>query len=57
MFPGVFEWVWDLGHVIFMGIFWVVMIVLFSGIAVVFVRTVNSLNEQNGDDLDELPEG
>ncbi len=39
MFPGIFEWVWDLGHLIFMGVFWVVILVLLSGVVYVFGKT------------------
>ena len=33
MFPGIFEWVWDAGHLIFMGIFWLVIILMISGLS------------------------
>ncbi len=39
MFPGTFEWVWDPGHVIFMGIVWLVLTVLVSGIVYVLWKT------------------
>jgi len=53
MFPGSFEWVWDMGHLIFMGLFWLVIAVLLSGITIVLVKTAGDLKREaeEGDDL------
>ncbi|MBU2648961.1 hypothetical protein KKI24_29915 [bacterium] len=54
MFPGIFEWVWDMGHVIFMGLFWLVIITLFSGIFYVLAKTVMETG-RNGDGTRDAP--
>ncbi len=46
MFPTVFEWIWDLGHVIFMGIFWLVIIALLTGIVTILIRTTLDTNKE-----------
>ncbi|MFH2129890.1 MAG: hypothetical protein ABIK68_05910 [bacterium] len=46
MFPGVFEWVWDIGHLVFMGIFWLVITVLISGLVVAISRSISAANRE-----------
>jgi len=41
MIPGVFEWIWDLGHVIFIGIFWIVILTFVSGLIYVLGKTIS----------------
>ena len=52
MFPGIFEWAWDKGHLIFMGIVWLVIAALLAGVAVVLVRTVTDLKREAEADSD-----
>ena len=40
MFPFIFEWDWDLGHWIFMGLFYMVLVVIGVGIHWVAIKTV-----------------
>ena len=55
MFPNVFEWIWDPGHVIFMGIVWIVILVLFSGVTYVLGKTIqDSLRDDERDESSEL---
>jgi len=56
MFPGIFEWVWDPGHVIFMGIVCLVLIVLVSGIIYVLGKTAIEVSSDDKD-LDIIPNG
>lgn len=46
MFPGIFEWVWDPGHLIFFGIFWLVIATFLFGIGIVLYRTVTDLKRE-----------
>ena len=39
MLPGVFEWMWDPGHVIFMGIVWAVILIFLSGLIYVLGKS------------------
>ncbi len=49
MFPGIFEWIWDAGHLIFMGLFWLVIILMISGL---FFSIGKSISEANRELLD-----
>lgn len=57
MFPGVFEWIWDPGHLIFMGIFWSVMLILLSGVGLVLVNTMTELSRIRDEDPDNVFKG
>ncbi len=39
MFPFVFEWAWDAGHLIFMGLLYLVLGVISLGLLYAFVKT------------------
>jgi hypothetical protein len=54
MFPGIFEWVWDLGHLLFMGVFWVVILVLLSGVVFVLGKTAADSSSDTVETDDEL---
>ncbi len=54
MFSGIFEWVWDLGHLVFMGIFWVVIVLLLSGIVYAIAKTTSDTNRELLEHDDEL---
>ena len=49
MFPGIFEWIRDAGHLIFMGLFWLVIILMISGL---FFSIGKSISEANRELLD-----
>lgn len=40
MFPFIFEWAWDVGHFIFMGLLYMVLIVIGTGVHVVVGKTL-----------------
>ncbi len=40
MFPFVFEWQWDAGHYIFLGLFYLALTIIGAGIGYVIVKTV-----------------
>ena len=43
MLPIVFEWQWDIGHIVFMGLFYAALGVVSLGIAVALLRTFKDL--------------
>ena len=55
MFPGVFEWVWDPGHLIFMGIFWAVVLVLLIGVVKTIGKTLADTRREHLEAGDEFP--
>ncbi len=40
MFPFVFEWDWDMSHIIFMGCLWLVLIIMGIGLTYCIIRAV-----------------
>ena len=40
MFPFSFEWVWDMGHMVFMGGLWYALSILGLGMAYCIIKTV-----------------
>ncbi len=44
MLPIIFEWQWDIGHGVFMGLFYSALGVISLGLAVAFIRTMKDLN-------------
>jgi hypothetical protein len=40
MFPFIFEWVWDAGHIMFFGAMWYVILILGVGLGYCLVKTV-----------------
>lgn len=46
MFPFSFEWVWDIGHVVFMGGLWYAVSILGAGMAYVIVKAaIDTMND------------
>ena len=43
MFPFIFEWQWDLGHLVFMGLFYSALGVLILSLGYVFFMTMTDL--------------
>jgi len=43
MFPFVFEWQWEAGHYLFLGLFYLVLIIVATGIGAVIVKTILQL--------------
>lgn len=43
MLPIVFEWHWDIGHAVFMGLFYAALGVVGGGLALAFMRTMKDL--------------
>jgi hypothetical protein len=50
MFPFIFEWVWDMGHIVFMGGLWYAVSILGMGMTYCIIKAVidTSKNETNG---------
>ena len=42
MIPSVYEWNWDLGHFIFMGAFWSVVVLMFSALTLAVYRSLRN---------------
>ncbi len=40
MFPFIFEWVWDAGHIIFFGGMWYVVLILNFGLSYCLFKTI-----------------
>ncbi len=40
MFPFIFEWVWDEGHIMFFGAMWYVILILASGLGYCLIKAV-----------------
>lgn len=50
MFPFIFEWVWDAGHIIFFGGMWYVVIILFLGLSwCVGKAVIDTMKGKSGD--------
>lgn len=62
MFPGIYDFAWDAGHIIFLGIFYMVLMVVFSTIVIATIRALRDFREQRGESLrwhaqfEELPD-
>jgi len=46
MFPFCFEWAWDPGHLIFMGLLYLVLAVIVFGLIYAFIKTWLKLRDQ-----------
>jgi hypothetical protein len=58
MWPSIFEFHWDTGHMIFLGIFYAVVITMATSLVYVFVKSIIDTFGDNGDaDRHELAEG
>jgi hypothetical protein len=40
MFPFIFEWVWDAGHLLFFGAMWYVIAILTIGLSYCFIKSI-----------------
>ena len=49
MFPFNFEWIWDLGHMVFMGGLWYALTIIGLGVTYCVIKTVNDTAEGEGD--------
>lgn len=62
MFPGIYGFAWDAGHIIFLGIFYVVLMVVFATIAVAMRRAIRDSRTSRAEalrwhaDFEDLPE-
>lgn len=64
MLPFVFEWHWDVGHIVFMGLFYLALTVLVVGLKYCFVATMKDVaigktyhhdhGDDHGDHADEV---
>jgi hypothetical protein len=48
MFPFSFEWLWDAGHLLFMGGLWYALAILGLGMTYCIIKTVIDLSKGNG---------
>ena len=49
MFPFSFEWVWDMGHMVFFGGFWYAISILSAGMTFCIVKAVlDTMNDSGG---------
>jgi hypothetical protein len=49
MFPFSFEWVWDMGHMVFFGGFWYAIIILGAGMTFCIVKAVLDTMNDSGE--------
>lgn len=62
MFPGIYEFTWDAGHIIFLGAFYAVLLIVFSTIVIATVRAIRDIRRGHVDtlrwhaDFEDLPE-
>ncbi len=47
MFPWVFEWDWEIGHYCLLGAWYMVLTVVGTTLAYVFLKTVSDLRKKN----------
>lgn len=50
MFPFIFEWVWDAGHIMFFGAMWYVILILSAGLSYCLGKSVQDTIKGGGDD-------
>ena len=61
MFPGIYDFRWDAGHIIFLGIFYSVLVIVLTTMAIAFQRALRSFRTQRVEairwhaDFDDLP--
>ena len=46
MFPFVFEWVWDMSHMVFMGGLWYALTIMGLGLTYCIIKTVIDTNQK-----------
>ena len=49
MFPFNFEWIWDLGHMVFMGGLWYALTIIGLGVTYCVIKAVKDTLEGEGD--------
>ena len=49
MFPFIFEWVWDIGHLLFFGGFWYAIGILGAGMTYCIVKSAIDAMNDTGD--------
>ncbi len=52
MFPGFFEWIWDGGHVVFMGGLWYALSIIGLGMTYCIVKSCIDTCQHGGHDED-----
>ncbi len=46
MFPSIFEWIWDMSHIVFMGGLWFSLVTIGMGLIYCIIRAVlDTINE------------
>lgn len=61
MFPGIYDFKWDAGHIVFLGIFYSVLAVVLTTMTIAFARAIRSFRERRVEalrwhaDFDDLP--
>jgi len=49
MFPGFFEWIWDGGHMVFMGGLWYALSIMGAGMTFCLIKSVlDTQNDEGG---------
>ena len=62
MFPGIYDFRWDAGHIIFLGIFYAVLVIVASTMAIALRRTISDFRGNRADamrwhaEFEELPD-
>jgi hypothetical protein len=49
MFPFSFEWIWDMGHIVFHGGLWYALSILGLGITYCIIKTIVVTSKGNGE--------
>ena len=49
MFPFIFEWVWDMGHLVFHGGLWFALSILGLGLTYCIIMAVLAASKSNGE--------
>ncbi|MGA7613682.1 MAG: hypothetical protein WBX15_00750, partial [Thermoanaerobaculia bacterium] len=61
MFPGIYEFNWDAPHIIFLGVFYLVLVIVFSTLFISLFRSIRDLRQGRVDairwhtDFEDLP--
>ncbi len=48
MFPFIFEWVWDIDHLVFMGGLWYALTIIGLGLTYCVAKTIIDIKSQEG---------
>ena len=49
MFPFNFEWIWDMGHAVFMGGLWYALTILGIGMTYCIIKSAIDASKENGE--------